>query len=138
MWTCRVRPRNAAYRQGFNPVSGLLAMRSTSRCAGASSCPTLLVSPGSAGGSLGRARAVSERGVLFWNFCDNLPTLLTRSPINTSNTSNTSPVSLQYDTRANPHSTAGSIRRAGCYMFWLLTLANVVTSPNPPRCVPLP
>ena len=40
-------------------------MRSIIRCAVCSSCLTLLASPDSAGGGLGRARVVSQRSVLF-------------------------------------------------------------------------
>ena len=46
-------------------------MRSTIRCAVCASCLTLLASPDSAGGGLGRARVVSLRGVLFSFFGQN-------------------------------------------------------------------
>ena len=40
-------------------------MRSTIRCGACSTCLTLLVSPDSAGGGLGRARVISRRWILF-------------------------------------------------------------------------
>ena len=46
-------------------------MRSTIRCAVYSSCLTLLASPDSSGGGLGRARVVSRRQVLFSLFVQN-------------------------------------------------------------------
>ena len=46
-------------------------MRSTIRCAVGLSCLTLLASPDSAGGGLGRARVVSLEGVLFSFFGQN-------------------------------------------------------------------
>ena len=55
-------------------------MRSTIRCAVCSSCLTLLASPDSAWGGLGRARVFSRRGVLFSSFfqynCSDLKGLL--------------------------------------------------------------
>ena len=53
----------------FRAVSSFLAMGSTSRCAVSSSCLMVFASPDSAGGGLGRARAVSLRGVLFSHLC---------------------------------------------------------------------
>ena len=46
-------------------------MRSTIWCVVCSACLTLLASPDSAGGGLGRARVVSSRGVLFSVFFQN-------------------------------------------------------------------
>ena len=46
-------------------------MRSTCLCAVCPSCLTLLASPDSTGGGLGRARVVSRRGVLFSFFLRN-------------------------------------------------------------------
>ena len=91
MLTCRVRPRIVVFRSGFKPLSSLLAMRSTSRRAVSSSCLALLASPDSAGGDLGRDRAVSRRGVLLSTAFHNLYryAFLPRSPINSSS-------SLQY------------------------------------------
>ena len=47
-------------------------MRSTIRCCVCSTCLAALFSPDSAGGGLGRARAVSLRGVPFSFFCQNI------------------------------------------------------------------
>ena len=66
MLPCRMRPRNIVCRPGFKSFSSLLAMTPISRCAVSSPRLTMLASPDSAGGGLGRARAVSRLGVLFF------------------------------------------------------------------------
>ena len=62
-------------------------MSSTVRCAVCSACLTLLASPDSAGGGLGRVRVVSLRGVLFSCFsliiCSDLKSLLLAVRIDT-------------------------------------------------------
>ena len=61
-------------------------MRFTDRCAVCLSCLTLLASPASAGGALGRARVVTRRGVLFSFFsnnCSDLECLFVRILVDT-------------------------------------------------------
>ena len=63
-----LRAQNVIFRPNFEPFSGFLVMRSASRCAVSSSRLIVLASLDSAGGGLGRARAVSRRGVVFSRF----------------------------------------------------------------------
>ena len=58
-------------------------MSSMTRCGVGSTCLTLIVSPDSAGGGLGRARVVSQRRVLFSFFGQNIPSIYSYVHIHT-------------------------------------------------------
>ena len=75
-----MRRRKAVFRPGFEPFSSWLAFRSTSRCAVSCSCLTLLTSPDSASGGLGRARGVSH-GTCFTRVFSRISCLLSQARI---------------------------------------------------------
>ena len=112
--------RKVIFIPGFEPQTSLFAMRSTIRCAVCCSCVTLLASPDSVGGGLGRAPRAG--GACVFVFLLKICWFLARPP-------------GLLITSLLVQITVGGIKRVGCDISWLLSRTSVLMPPNLSRCV---